>query len=756
MHKLLTALNSEQAAAVSCTEGYVRVLAGPGTGKTRTLTYRYAYLVDALGISPKSALCVTFTNKAADEMKARILKLCHDAGEPFVATFHGFCCEFLRQEIKALGFAANFQLWAVPDVKDALKPLYAELSVNGREISLQDEWDYIDAVKSSRLEYVDEMLAEDGGELLRKAMDEELPQKTRLFYRYLYLQRQSAALDFDDLIAFALRILDDFPEVAARWQERLQYILVDEFQDIDKLQYRLVEKLAALHRNLFIVGDPDQTIYSFRGADVKLFTGFTDAHPEAKCFVFTQNYRSQAHILDAAFSLIRQNPDTGRKRLEARRRDIVMEDMIPCAEPPKAVKSGSDEADALLRFMEGKGRLETPRDPEFSIDGGATRTMLPVVVHMEDPSIEAEYLAQELKLLLEQDPDADCAVLFRAHHVSRALERALLKHRVPYRIMSGTGFMDRTEIRDVMAYLRLCLNEGDDQALRRVVNEPRRGFGKKRLEYLEECAKKSGQPLFTELAAHRDDEIYARGSRIQGFVTKVQTLSVELPHLLPSWALERVLSLFGYESNLKSTGQTDRLESLAELRQLAHEFEEMEGERTNVADFITALALMTTADLKRDGRGVKLMTVHNSKGLEFDYVFVAGLDEGVFPSSKSTGESELQEERRLLYVAMTRARKQLLLTHSSGAGRSELGPSRFLENLAPECVKQLGGTIKTGRTVAESAHEAAFREGDRVFHEVFGPGVILKVDSAAGDYRVRFDSLPQPRTLSFRAPLEPL
>ena len=754
MHKILCALNEDQAQAAACTEGYIRVLAGAGTGKTKTLTSRYAYLIAALGISPRSALCVTFTNKAADEMKMRIRKICGAGIDPMVSTFHGFCCEFLRQESDALGRSGNFTLWDVADVKNSLKTVYLELGINGRQLSLNDAWEYIDKRKSSDLGYVEDLLCFDSSRLL-KAIDDSQSPKEQIFYRYLFMQRTAGALDFDDLIAFTLYLLKSREDIREQWQKKLEYIMVDEFQDIDAQQYELVEILSAFHGNLFIVGDPDQTIYSFRGANVKFFIDFTAIHPEALSFVFTKNYRSSRDILDAAFSLISHNQDSGRKHLEAMRRDITMHDMVKIY-TPKKVNDDEDEASALLQVMDEHSRIESVKDPDFKIVDDFSASMKPAIIHAANEVMEAEYIADEILELFSLNPHADVSVLYRATHVAGEIERAFIRHSIPYKIMSGTAFLDRAEIKTITSYLRLCLNPDDDLAFKRVVNEPRRGFGKKRLERLSLDAASDGNSLFSQLLHSIDDPKISRGTTVKQFVQKVLELNKQLDRLKPTLALELVLNGFLYEEHLKDSGDETRLEGITALRQLAYDFEENEGENTNIADFLSRVALTSNSDDHAARGVVKLMTVHASKGLEFDYVFLAGMTDGIFPSAKSATVDDIEEERRLMYVAMTRAKKQLFMTQSGGfSNGQQRDPSRFLSDIKEDLVIEKGGKINRGRFALSAVCDPSFKEGDRVFHEIFGPGIVLQVQSAQGEYEVKFDKLKQARTLSFNAPLQP-
>ncbi len=753
MHKILCALNADQAQAAAQTEGYIRVLAGAGTGKTKTLTSRYAYLVAALGISPRATWCVTFTNKAADEMKWRIRKICGEGIDPMVSTFHGFCCEFLRQEAEALGKAGNFSLWDVADVKSSLKTVYAELNINGREVSLNDAWEYIDKRKSSDLGYVEDLLCFDSIKLLR-AIDDSQSAKEQIFFRYLFLQRTAGALDFDDLIAFTLYLLKSRDDIRERWQKKLEYIMVDEFQDIDAQQYELIEILSVYHGNLFIVGDPDQTIYSFRGANVKFFIDFTAVHPEALSFVYTKNYRSTRDILDAAFSLISHNQDPGRKHLEAMRKDITMQDMVKIF-TPKSADDDENEASTMLQLMEQHSKIETIKDPNFKIVDDFTASMKPAIIHAPTEVMEAEYIADEIKELFSLDPHADVSVLYRSAHVTQELERAFLRHSIPYKIMSGTAFLERSEIKTITSYLRLCLNPDDDLAFKRVINEPKRGFGKVRLERLTLDASADGNSLFKQLMLCIDDPKITRATTVKQFVHKLIELNRQIDKVKPTLALELVLNGFLYEEHLKDSGDDTRLEGITALRQLAYDFEENEGENTNIADFLSRVALTSNSDDKVGLGKVKLMTVHASKGLEFDYVFIAGMNDGIFPSAKSATLDDIEEERRLMYVAMTRAKKQLFMTQSGGFVKGQQrDPSRFLSDIKEDLVIEKGGRLDRGRYALSAVCDQAFNEGDQVFHEVFGPGIVLKVEANTGEYEIKFDKLKQPRILAFNAPLQ--
>ncbi|MBQ9275630.1 MAG: UvrD-helicase domain-containing protein [Succinivibrio sp.] len=746
-------LNQEQLEAVRCTEGYVRVLAGPGTGKTRTLTYRYAYLVDALGIIPRNILCVTFTNKAAREMKLRILKMCGERGVPFIATFHGFCCEFLRQEGAVLGVPENFSVAAVSEVKEMLRPLYEPLGISGRDLKLQDAWDKIDLIKSTELSYVGEFLEPDSGSLRRKAQEYLLQgeQMKALFYAYLFEQRSSATLDFDDLIAFTLEILERSAQVRERWQKRLEYILVDEFQDIDRLQNRLVECLAARHGNLFIVGDPDQTIYTFRGASVRFFNEFTKVHSDCKCFYYEENYRSQRFILDCAYHVIAKNPDPGRRHLKAHLKDLNLQELMPVLRPEE-LKEDQQEREQLIA-LGGSGHLQVTSPPRFELIEATERTQRPVVAQLVSAYAEGEYIASEIATLPVHSL-GQVAVLYRANHLSRDIEQALIRRKLPYVVVAGVAFMERREIKDVLGYLRLTVNPADNAAFCRIINVPRRGFGRTRLEALKRLAEQEGLPLLATLINHREDDLFKRADTA-GFLKIMSFLHENAPHLTPTHALEQVLNLTDFEDMLKREGEQERVQSLAELKQQAAEFERREGERTNLADFVSQLALFSYEQLERS-EAVRLMTVHSAKGLEFDYVFVAGLNEKIFPSAKSNNLESLQEERRLLYVAMTRPRKQLFLCSYSHRQEAELEPSRFVYDLHPEEIVRVGERVPSTVFSAPVAGKAGrFAGGARVFHQIFGPGVVESVNERDGEYEVRFESLKEPRTLSFSAPLEP-
>ena len=745
-------LNAEQFAAVTTTEGYVRVLAGAGTGKTKTLTYRYAFLLAALGMTPKAVLCVTFSNKASREMRNRINKLCGDIALPYVTTFHAFCCDFLREEIYALGLPKNFTVIDVGDVKDLLKPIFKAFNISGKDFTLKDAWDYIDGHKGD-ISYVPVMCADDSEEIL-SWVNQESSVKEKMFWQYIYQCRSSCFLDFDDLIAFTLTILKNRPDIREKWQQRFEYIEVDEFQDIDSQQYELIQILSAKHQNLFIVGDPDQTIYSFRGANVKYFTQFAENFPNTVTINLFKNYRTQAFILDCAYTLISHNDDVGRKKLEPMRKDIELKHMAPLIEV-ETQNSEDEEAADLLRATLTKQLLPNDVKPQFKIVEDNKKTMLPIVANCLSVQQQAQFVVKEIFNIKEIDKDASIAVLYRSKHLSQAIEQELIQHNVPYRVYADVRFMDRREIKDVVSYLRLIFNLDDDAAFCRVINVPRRGFGAVRLERLKNLALLNRRSLFKELLGQLDNKEVCATAAVKEFAENIISLN-QKALAGPSAALEKILNVFRYEAMLKQDGDSERLESLASLRFLAQDFEKKMGERSNIADFLTHLALSVSGDGDNEGRQVELMTVHNSKGLEFDYVFVVGLNDGIFPSSKSSSLQELQEERRLLYVAMTRAQKQLFVCMAGGKNYTgeELRVSRFVEELRDDEIFVIGQTLKKPYlNSAVKAYIKHFKQGDIVFNPVLGDGVIEEVNEASGEYSVFFKALGKSRTLSFNAPL---
>lgn len=746
-------LNEEQYQAVCSTEGYLRVLAGAGTGKTKTLAYRYAYLLTALGMSPKAVLCVTFSNKASREMRSRINKLCGDIALPYVTTFHAFCCDFLREEIHALGLAKNFTVIDVSDVKDILKPVFKALGVSGKDFTLKDAWEYIDGKKTD-ISYVPIMCAYDSGNILEQ-YEKSLNLKEKVFWQYIYQCRTSCFLDFDDLIAFALTILRSRKDIREKWQKRFEYIEVDEFQDIDAQQYELISILSAKHKNLFIVGDPDQTIYSFRGANVKYFTDFAAKFPETVTINLFKNYRSQAHILDCAYTLISNNDDPGRKKLQAMRRDIDLSSMAAIAQIQQKEADDLQTAD-VLKAVFSKQRLPNDFPVEFKIVDDNRKTMLPVIANCPSANAQSEFVVREILNIKELNQHASIAVLYRSKHLSQSIEQALIKYNVPYRVYADIRFMERKEIKDVVAYLRLILNLDDDAAFCRIVNVPRRSFGIVRLERLKNLAAHSHNSLFKELLLRLDDPELNVSSAVKEFVENIVSLNKKTL-LGPSAELEKVLNIFKYEEILKKEGDAERLESLATLRFLAQDFEKKMGERSNIADFLTHLALSSSKDDDNNGNQVELMTAHNSKGLEFDYVFIVGVNDGIFPSAKSSSLQELQEERRLLYVAMTRAQKQLFICVSGGKNYSgeELKVSRFIEELREDEIFVTGEKLfKSYLNSAVKAVVKHFNAGDKVINPVLGLGTIEEVNEKSGEYIVYFKSINKSRTLSFNAPLE--
>ena len=715
MSHILEGLNESQREAVTTTEGYVRVIAGAGSGKTRALTHRFAYLVEGLGILPGHILCVTFTNKSANEMRQRIHNLTGDQDTGYINTFHGFCVSVLQEDSYAVQYPKNFLVLDNSDIDDMLKLIYEERGLTLRDMTFANARDMFEMRKlKENPKYYEDMLNM-SLDALKEKYEQAESVRDILFYGYLYQEKKCFGLDYNDLILFTLHIFREHPEIREKWQKRLEYIMIDEFQDIDPPQYQLMKVLADYHKNLFVVGDPDQTIYSWRGADARFLMDFAERFPGTKTIFMNENYRSTPEILSAVNSLI------GKNRLR------IKKELLPMRESGESVfcyigKNADDEADWLT------GEI-------LSLRGTGV-------------------------------PYRDMAVLYRAHYVTRTLEQALLHEPatgkpIPYTIYSGVPFYGRAEIKDALSYLRMILYR-DDLSFRRIVNIPKRNLGKRRMQFLETYARDNGVTLYMALHENLEHELI-RSTKAAQFISLIEKYAELCESLSASEILSKLMSESGYEEMLRTEGAQERLDNLAELKQSVFLYETTCGEEAGLEDYLRHVALYTNADADAGSEDrVRLMTVHAAKGLEFRYVFLCGLNEGIFPSRKLKSLEEMEEERRLAFVAMTRAKDRLFLscaegTHYDGIPRY---PSRFLMDIDQELLeyaeKPDESLIESTRRFIESESKILKEKEDRTFlepgqrveHFVFGRGTILEHRMKDGCYLVQFDQMETPREIS--------
>ena len=716
---ILEGLNSSQREAVTSTEGYIRVVAGAGSGKTRALARRFAYLVNELGVTPGSILCVTFTNKSAAEMRQRIRALTGDSDTGHICTFHSFCVTVLQEDSHAVQYPKSFLVLDNADIDVMLARIYEERGLTLRHMTYAYARDMIELRKGIEdPEYYLDMIDMDLETLHRKYLD-AVSTRDIIFYGYLYEEKKCFGLDYNDLIFFTLYIFEREREIRRKWQERLQYIMVDEFQDIDKPQYRLMRALCGYHKNLFIVGDPDQTIYTWRGASVKFLLDFDREFPGTKTIMMMQNYRSTPEILAAANSLI------------------------------------------------GKNRNRMKKELSPTLPSGA-----PVVwMHCESPEDEAGRIGARIAELHESGvPYRDMAILYRAHYVTRSIEEVFLRLKLPYVIYSGVQFFARAEVKDALSYLRL-LAYRDDLSFLRVANVPRRNLGRRRMEYLREYAVKNACSLYDALCRNLDEELF-RGTKARKLVALVEELSAGCEERSIAELLSEVLNRSGYEEHLRTEGSQERLDNLAELKQSVREYEETGGEECSLTHYLAHVALFTNSDADTGRDAVKLMTIHAAKGLEFPQVFLCGLSEGILPSRRTDSPESMEEERRLAFVALTRAQRGLCLSDCEGRGHEGAPryPSRFLleidegllvhdgrprDSLVAEAREYIASNERRlSGTAAEP--EALLSPGARMRHAAFGEGTLLEVDMTRRVYVIQFDKMPTPRTLTIRVPLERL
>ena len=711
----MTELNAEQTEAVTTTEGYVRVVAGAGSGKTRALTHRFAYLVNDIGILPSNILCVTFTNKAASEMRSRIRNLTHDNDTGYISTFHGFCVSVLQEDSNAVGYPKSFLVLDNADINAMLEIIYEERGLTLREMTFSKARDMIEMRKLFKEPtYYKAMIAQNLDEIhelyLKATKADDI-----IFYGYLYQEKKCFALDYNDLLTFVLYIFQENADIREKWQKRLEYIMIDEFQDIDEIQYKLMRALCAYHKNLFVVGDSDQTIYSWRGASGKWLADFDKHFVPTKTIMMNRNYRSTPEIIAVANSLIAKNKARIKKEL-----------VSMCAHDDK-----------------------------------------PIFFHAKSAEEEAQYIVEKIKGFLEQGISAEnIAVLFRAHYISRPLEEAFQKAELPYTLSSGVPFFERAEIKDSLSYLRMIAYK-DDLSFLRIANKPKRNIGERRIAYLKEYAEKNNCTLYKALQKCADEEIFAN-TQAKKFIALIEEFSAVYKDMSITELFSHVMNKSGYELSLRTAGDQERLDNLAELKQSMYEYETSCGEECTLENYLTHAALFAGDDEGNVKKAVRLMTVHKAKGLEFPVVFIAGLNENMFPSKKIESEADMEEERRLAFVAFTRAEKQLILTEAEGYTKESAyrHPSRFIFDvdkelltyeveISEEAKKDAMAYIEyTNSKIAKMSSLAALCEGDRVKHAILGGGVVLSIDEEKKQYMIQFDNISTPRKMSFKAPLE--
>jgi DNA helicase II / ATP-dependent DNA helicase PcrA len=709
----LADLNPAQREAVLHTEGPVLVVAGAGSGKTRVLTRRIAHLLGAVGVKPPEILAITFTNKAAGEMRERLQDL---VGPParaaWVMTFHAACGRILRREAQRLGYRSNFTIYDQADQIRLVKRCLEELERDPKRFTPRGIHSQISNAKNTLVgpdEYT---------ERVASFYDQTVAEVYDLYQKRLFA---SNAVDFDDMLFLTVDVLERFPEAREKWQEAFHYVLVDEYQDTNHAQYRLLQLLAEKHRNLFVVGDPDQSIYSFRSADIRNVLEFEQDFAGALTYTLDQNYRSTQHILDAANGVIRHNRERKDKNLWS----------------------------------------------ELG-DGDPVR-----VIEVEDEHAEARYVAAEIALLVEEGYNgSDVAVFYRTNAQSRVLEDVLVRQGIAYQVIGGPRFYERAEIKDLVAYLQVLDNPYDAVSLLRIANRPRRGIGDTTLARLQTWADQREISLWEATAEAEMAGVGAAPQKaLKSFRAAIESLmsaaqEFEVPELI-----EEVLQRSGYMESLEAERTIEaqgRMENLQELVSVAREWRE-QTEDSTLSAFLQEVSLYSDQDeIRGEGSLVTLMTLHNAKGLEFRAVYLIGMEEGIFPHSRSIEEQGIEEERRLCYVGMTRAQERLTLLHASSrmlyGGRNHNLPSRFLdelpeshverERLRPASWSSYGAPRQS--QIAPQENVPDLSTGDSVRHSTLGEGVVVRIEPG-GLVTVRFAEDGSERKLMLDyAPLEKL
>lgn len=700
-------MNDRQKEAILNTEGALLVLAGAGSGKTRVLTHKIAYLIEEKKINPYNILALTFTNKAAGEMKERISKLVDlNIDHMWAGTFHSICVRILRRDIEKLGYERNFVIFDTQDQKTVVKDCIKELDLNEKLYDLGSTLGFISSLKDQLIS-PDEYLKQNETNFREK-------QRALIYKKYQTKLKLNNALDFDDLIVKSIELLKSYPEVLNHYQERFEYVLVDEYQDTNKAQYSLVKMIADGHKNICVVGDSDQSIYGWRGADIRNILDFEKDYPNAKVIKLEQNYRSTKNILSAANEVIKKN--FGRKAKE-----LWTEN-----HPGEQIK-------------------EYEADDEFG---------------------EAYFVTSKVSEIRSADKlsYSDFAVLYRTNAQSRVLEEALIKEGIPYKIVGGLKFYDRKEVKDIISYLRLIQNPLDNISLKRVINTPKRGIGKTTVDKLESHSLENEESIYSALLEAEEIGFSKRTlGNLNSFVTLIGKFIAMKELLNVKDLVENIIDSTGYIKELEESGSIEarsRIENIGEFLSVAANYEEKNPEGT-LEDFLADISLLSDLDKTDENSddAVVLMTMHSAKGLEFPYVFITGMEEGLFPSFRSLSDEEsLEEERRLCYVGITRAEKDLFLVYAKKRmlyGKTSYNrASRFISEIPEELINCLrekkkeykkvdyrspGKNLFTGVSGGlgvksedkiihkSSSDKSQIQIGSKVKHEKWGTGTVVEL-----------------------------
>lgn len=766
MQDLIEGLNDKQKEAVLNTDGPCLVIAGAGSGKTKVLTHKIAYLMAEKNIKPWNILAITFTNKAANEMKQRVENLVGEAAKDmWIGTFHSICVRILRKTIDRIGFDSSFLIFDTSDQKTLIKECMKTLKIDDKMFTDKSVLAEISNGKNEMLEPKAYMVKY-AGDFRREKIGE-------IYELYQKRLKENNAIDFDDIINFTIKILTENPDILEYYSEKFKYILVDEYQDTNKAQFTLVTILASRYGNITVVGDNDQGIYSFRGADISNILNFEKDYPGTKIIKLEQNYRCTGNILNAANAVIKHNENKYEKKLWTQ----------------------NDEGE------------------------------LPTIHRADDEYDEGRYIVEQINHLKREEyfKNSDFVILYRMNSQSRAIEEILRREDIPYKIVGGLKFYERKEIKDIISYLRLIYNPSDNISLKRVINEPKRGIGKTSVDNVQEISENTGTSMFEIIKNAEQYGLNRLKANSQEFINLIEEMRSKINDLSISEIIKETLNKSGYVKALEAEDTTEaesRIQNLEEFLTVAIEFEEQEAENS-LADFLEGITLSSDIDgMEETEDSVTLMTLHSAKGLEFNTVFLVGMEEGIFPGYKSIGEpKELEEERRLFYVGITRAKRYLYLTCSRkrtifgstsynaisrfvneipkdllngyeetfeekeesfkdssykweyGSSSNKVSTYRLEENKEKSyATKNLslsnsGYQFRTAESFLNSINNkkqnsgvdiSKYKEGQRVYHKKFGEGTINKIEPEGEDYKIEicFDKAGTKRLMAKFAGLE--